>query len=80
MTNKYKREKDLPRLINIWPKDLGDFSIDGTQKVIRALEDALGQERLKGRENHWPYNKFRHIGLLEALNAEQERINIQHAA
>jgi hypothetical protein len=34
----------------------------------------LRVERARGRAGHWTYDLNRHIGLLQAMKAEQERL------
>ena len=67
----YDRQKDLPRLIAIWPSLLEDDTQEASRKIIEKIQKALQTERRKSKTGHWSYNLTKHIGLLTALKAEQ---------
>ena len=69
----YDRQKDLPRLIPLWPEDLKDDTEIGTKKIIEKIYIALQVERRKAKTSHWSYNLTKHIGLLVALKAEKKK-------
>ena len=69
----YRREKDLPPLIALWPNEIEDKSINGTERVIAKLSAALRAERNRGKSGHWSYDMNRHIALSAALKEEQKR-------
>ena len=69
-TKEYERERDLPRLLAVWPCELADQSRSGTFYLIGKLKNALRAERHRGRSGHWSYDLGRHIGLVNALKAE----------
>lgn len=68
----YRREKDLPPLIALWPHEIEDKSISGTERVIAKLSTALRAERNRGKSGHWSYDLNRHIALSTALKEEQK--------
>jgi hypothetical protein len=60
----------LPRLIPIDPNEISE-GLDGCELVIGRLASALRRER--ARAGHWTYDLDRHLGLRQALEAEQAR-------
>ncbi len=67
---RYCRNRDLPRLIGLWPKDLNDTSRDARQRLIGKLEAQLRAERGRGIAGHWTYDLARHAQLLAAYREE----------
>ena len=73
MRPSYDRDRDLPRLIAVWPHELGpDQSIDGPA-ILRKLQAALRAERQRGLAGHWTYDLARHSQLVAAYRAERQR-------
>ena len=70
----YDRQKDLPRLIPLWPDQVKDDTLGGIKKIIKKIDIALQSERRKAKTNHWSYNLTKHIGLLIAFKAEQKNM------
>jgi hypothetical protein len=70
----YRRAEQLPALLKIWPHELEDYSYPGTLKLAALLRKALRAERIRARTGHWAYDLNRHLGLMEALKAERERL------
>ena len=68
--DEYLRDRDLPRLIAVWPNEVADPSQAGTLILIRKLKNALRAERQRGRSGHWSYDLGRHIRLANALKSE----------
>lgn len=66
----YLRTRDLPKLIALWPRELGDFTEPGQLKLLAKLRSALRAERRRGLAGHWSYDLNRHLGLLSAYKAE----------
>jgi hypothetical protein len=66
-----ERERILPRLVAVTPDDVADRSADGVARVRAVLERALAGERRRARARHWSYSLARHVGLIEALDAER---------
>lgn len=69
-TSAYVRAIDLPSLIPLWPKQIEDYSEEGTKKIIKHLNYAVRQERIRGQKGHWSYDLNKHKALLEALKHE----------
>ena len=70
----YQRLRHLPALLSLWPHELDDFTIEGTEKLIARLEPALASERRRGRARHWAYDLNRHLALASALKAERHHL------
>lgn len=66
----YDRDRDLPRLIAIWPAELGVRDLCGQSAIIRRLHNALRAERRRALAGHWTYDMARHCQLLAAYRAE----------
>jgi hypothetical protein len=66
----YDRERDLGRLIALWPKEIADTSTAGRLRIVARLRQALRAERVRGRAGHWAYDLNRHVALALALKAE----------
>lgn len=66
----YVRERDLPRLIAIWPNDLRQRTAAGQAAIVRRLHNALRAERRRGLAGHWTYDLARHTQILTAYRAE----------
>ena len=66
----YLRPRDLPKLIALWPHELGDHSLEGCRRVIAKLRRALKAERRRALSGHWSYDLNRHVGLLSAYKGE----------
>jgi Family of unknown function (DUF6477) len=66
----YVRERDLPRLLPLWPNELDDQSDKGRLHLLAKLRRALQTERRRARTAHWSYDLNRHLGLLSAYKGE----------
>jgi hypothetical protein len=67
----YDRHRALPRLIAFDVRDLSN-SGPALDAAIRArLKRALRAERRRGIAGHWTYDLSRHVGLMQALAAEE---------
>jgi hypothetical protein len=66
----YDRNKQLPRLLALWPSEVDDTSNEARLAIIRKLRRALVLERRRGRSGTWLYNLNRHLALRDALQAE----------
>ncbi len=69
----YDRSR-LSRLIPIAPCGAKGGGAAATRAIIRLLARAMRGERARGRAGHWTYDLNRHMGLLQALRAERERL------
>lgn len=70
-TRSYQRQKDLPRLLPLWPQELADASLPGRLAILAKLRRALRTERQRGIAGHWAYDLARHDALLRAYRHEQ---------
>lgn len=66
----YARARDLPKLIALWPHELGDESPEGCRRILAKLRSALRAERRRALSGHWSYDLNRHLGLLGAYKGE----------
>ena len=64
----------LVRLLPVGPDEIVGSEPETTRRIVLKLARALRVERARGRAGHWTYDLNRHIGLLQALKAEQERL------
>lgn len=71
----YDRERDLPRLIRVWPDQLASADPMVRGLILRRIYAALRAERQRGREGHWTYDVARHSQLLSAYRQERARIS-----
>ncbi len=67
----YQRERDLPRLIPLWPAEISDGSIAARDRLVRKMARALRAERQRGLAGHWAYDLARHAALYRAYQAEK---------
>lgn len=70
----YRRKRDLPGLVPLWPYELADESVEGIRRILTKLAKALRAERRRARSAHWSYDLNRHLALLSAYQAEQMRL------
>jgi hypothetical protein len=70
----YDRERDLPRLIRIEPRQFGAETTRDIETIVGRLERALRAERNRARSGHWTYDLTRHLALRQAHLAESERL------
>jgi hypothetical protein len=70
----YRRERMLPGLVGLWPRDLRGEEPEATRCIVRRLAAALRAERNRGRAGHWSYDLNRHIALHQAYAAERARL------
>lgn len=66
----YVRSRDLPKLVPLWPHELGDHSPEGYRHVLAKLRSALRAERRRALSGHWSYDLNRHLGLISAYKGE----------
>jgi hypothetical protein len=66
----YVRARDLPRLIALWPRELGDQTSEGSLLILSKLRRALRAERRRALAGHWSYELNRHLGVMTAYKAE----------
>jgi hypothetical protein len=68
--HRYARQRDLAKLIPLWPREIEDQSQKGALHILAKLRRALRAERTRGLAGHWSYDLNRHLGLLSAFKAE----------
>lgn len=66
------RERELMRLLPLWPHEVADASPSGRRRVLVLLRRALRAERKRGLGGHWTYDLSRHAQLLALYRAECE--------
>lgn len=69
-TTAYRRERDLPRLLPLWPRELLTESSADHLRLLARLRSALRVERRRGLSGHWAYDLARHAQLLRAYRCE----------
>jgi hypothetical protein len=70
----YERARHLPRLIPVGPDDIADESPEGRMRILLRLARALRSERVRARGGHWTYDVNRHLGLMQAYEAESRAL------
>lgn len=70
----YKRQRDLPRLLALWPNELRSLTKERLRTIVTKLAKALRVERQKGKSSHWSYDMNRHLALLHAYRAENKAL------
>jgi hypothetical protein len=70
----YERSRMLVRLLPVGPDEIAGAEPETTRRIVLTLARALRAERARGRAGHWTYDLNRHVGLMQALKAEQERL------
>jgi hypothetical protein len=70
----YERGRMLVRLLPVGPDEIAGGEPETTRRIVLKLARALRVERARGRAGHWTYDLNRHIGLTQALQAEEERL------
>ena len=66
----YDRERDLPGLLPVWPREIRDMTPEKHHRLIQRLKRALREERRRGIAGSWTYDLARHARLFRALQAE----------
>jgi hypothetical protein len=70
----YERNRDLPGLAYLDPRDLAEDSIEKAEAIVGRLARALRAERRRARSGHWTYDLNRHIALRQAHLDETARL------
>lgn len=65
------REREIARLVGLWPHEIADVSPNGRARLIRKLALVLKAERRRGLAGHWSYDLARHAALVRVLRREQ---------
>jgi hypothetical protein len=66
----YRRERDLPALLPLWPHEMQIASPADHARLLARMRRALRVERQRGIAGHWTYDLARHARLLRAYRAE----------
>lgn len=77
----YQRQRDLPRIVAVWPDQLSDISLKGREAIVsRLTKEAIAIARM-GRDMPHHYERSRHIAILGALRAEKAQLaHLQNCA
>lgn len=67
----YRRDRDLPRVLHLFPEEMADFTIPGYRKIIDILERRAAGMRNAALRGHWSYEPELHLAVLSALKAER---------
>ena len=78
--NRYRRGRDLPRLLPLLETELVTDTPAQHLRLIGLIRRALRRERTRGAGGHWSYDLARHAGLLAAYTAEQAALADRLAA
>lgn len=72
----YNRQRDLidKKLLALWPKEANDYSIPGTEHLIKRVQKVVRATYRMALIHPHHYSVSRHIALLTALKAEQARL------
>ena len=73
--NQTPRQRDLLRLLPLWPHEIADETPAARRRVIALLRRALRAERQRGLAGHWTYDLSRHAQLLAAYRSEVAALN-----
>ncbi len=69
-TSGYLRNRDLPRILPLWPNEISTNTLSDHLGLLARLRRALRSERQRGLGGHWAYDLARHAQLLRAYRAE----------
>jgi hypothetical protein len=67
--SRYQRTTDLPRLMAVWPKELGE-DLPTRARLLDIMKRALREERRLGLAGHFSYSLPRHRALYAAYREE----------
>ena len=60
----------IAKVLALWPHELADESVDGRERILAKLGQALRAERRRGLCGHWTYDLARHVELLRIYREE----------
>ena len=69
-----RRLADLERLLPLWPREIGDRSVGGRERLVATLARALRAERRRAHGNHWAYDLSRHAALVRIFAIERDEL------
>jgi hypothetical protein len=64
------RRTAIAKVLALWPQELADESVDGRERIMAKLRQALRAERRRGLCGHWTYDLARHVELLRIYREE----------
>src|SRR5262245_38722819 len=64
------RRTAIAKVLALWPHELADESVDGRERILAKLRQALRAERRRGLCGHWTYDLARHVELLRIYRQE----------
>ena len=64
------RRTTVAKVLALWPHELEEESLNGRQKRLAKLRQALRAERRRGLSGHWTYDLARHVELLRVYREE----------
>jgi len=67
----YKRERDLPKCLDVWEHEISDYSLEGTKNIIDRLSRKDRKLQILGCDGHWTYDFNGHAAVKAALKAER---------
>ena len=70
----YDRNRDLPRLVNMWPSEVAALQESDRSLIVLRLMRALRAERRRGQHGAWTYDLSRHALLLAAYRSERREL------
>ncbi len=70
----YERNRDLPRLVNMWPNEVAAMQESDRSLIVLRLMRALRAERRRGQHGAWTYDLSRHALLLAAYRSERREL------
>jgi hypothetical protein len=68
------RDREIARLVGLWPSEIADVSAEGRARLVKKLEQVLKAERRRGQAGHWTYDLARHAALARVLRQERSAL------
>lgn len=69
--------RDLPGLLHLFPAEIERLDNKSSKTILERLRKALRAEKRRGQQGHWRYSLSRHIGLAQAVKAEQQLLRTE---
>ncbi|WP_156150731.1 hypothetical protein [Hyphomicrobium sp. 99] len=66
--------RDALRLLPLWPRDLGNRTLEGRKKLVAVIERELRKERQRGIAGNAAYDVARHAKLVRLLKDERQSL------
>lgn len=71
---RYSRARDLPNLIAVFPREIDDYTIAGTEAIIARIRKVLRAVYAQALHRDPHYSPKRHVRLWLALRGETARL------